>query len=145
MRGAAIAAWFCILATGVHAGPLDDRLTATDPCRDLPQISETESVTLESATISVLPETAEMSVIGRIACRSGEGALFQSDASVKIEAEVSLTLDGCTATRSDVRLSEFDGNVGSLVEAFAGALEQDLAEDVAKAAEEACQDLLEEG
>jgi hypothetical protein len=125
------------------AGPLDERLMEADPCRDLPQISETESVTLESARIDVLPETAEMVVAGRLACRSDSGAMLQSDASVRIEGRVTLMLEDCTATASTVRLSDFDGSIGPLVEAFAPQLESDLTEDVARAAERACRDLLD--
>jgi hypothetical protein len=125
------------------AGPFDERLMASDPCRDLPQINETESVTLESARIDVLPETAEMVVAGRLACRSGSGAMLQSDASVRIEGRVALALADCSATASTVRLSDFDGSIGPLVEAFAPQLEADLTEDVARAAERACRDLLD--
>ena len=129
-----------LTATAASAGRIDDKLTASDPCQDLPQINETEAVTLDRATLTVLPETAEMTVSGWIACRSGADAMLESSASVRVEAEVMLSIEDCTATRSEVELSEFEGNVGSLVEALAAALEQDLETDLARAVEDECRE-----
>ena len=127
-------------ATAASAGRLDDKLTASDPCQDLPQISETEAVTLERATLTILPETAEMTVAGRIACRSPQGAMLASSASTRVEAEVTLNIEDCTATRSEVELSDFEGNLGPLVEAFAAQFQQDLSSDLARAVEDECRD-----
>lgn len=127
-------------ATAASAGRLDDKLTASDPCQDLPQINETEAVTLERATLTVLPETAEMTVSGRIACRSGEGAMLESSASVRVEAVVALDIETCTATRSEVEISDFEGNLGPLVEVFAAELQDDLSSDLARAIEDECRE-----
>ena len=132
-----------LTATAASAGRIDDKLTASDPCQDLPQINETEAVTLERATLTVLPETAEMNISGRIACRSPADAMLESDASVHVEATVALRIADCTATRSEVDLSNFEGNVGGLVEAFAAALEEDLATDLAGAVEDECRENLD--
>ena len=131
-----------LLATAVPAlaGPIDERLSETQPCRDLPGISETETVALDRAQITVLPETATMTLTGRLACGSGEGAMFSGDASVSIRAEVEVALEGCTATASEVRLSDFGGSLGGVVEALAPSLESELAGDVAEAAEDLCRD-----
>ncbi len=139
-----LAAMLALLLAGfgsdAAASRLDDKLTASAPCKDLPQINETEAVTLERGTITILPETAELAVTGRISCRTQPDALLQSDASVRVQADVTLNIEDCTATRSEVRLSEFEGNLGSLVEAFAQALEEDLSSDLADAVEDECRD-----
>ncbi len=142
MKSLAIALTLTLAVSGSHAsaGRLEDKLTASAPCKDLPQINQTEAVSLERATVTILPETAELSVIGRISCRSPSDALFQSDASVRVQADVALNIADCTATRSDVRLSEFEGNVGGLVEAVSQALEEDLSADLADAVEDECRD-----
>ena len=140
MKAITIILTLIIAATSASAQRIDDKLTASDPCQDLPQINETEAVTLERATLTVLPETAEMTVSGRIACRSGADAMLESSASVRVEAAVSLRIEDCTATRSEVDLSEFEGNVGGLVEALAAALEEDLATDLARAVEDECRE-----
>jgi hypothetical protein len=143
MKRVALTLLLCAAPAVVGAGPLDERLTAAEPCRDLPQINETEAVTLERVRIDVLPETAEVSIAGTISCRSGAGAMLESDASVRVEAKVWLELQGCTATRTRVGLSDFAGSIGPLVEAFAPQLESDLTQDFARAAERACRDLLD--
>ena len=140
MKAIVIILTMALAATSASAGRIDEKLTASDPCQDLPQINETEAVTLERATLTVLPETAEMTVSGRIACRSGADAMLGSSASVHVEAEVSLRIEDCTATRSEVVLSEFEGNVGGLVEALAAALEEDLSTDLARAVEDECRE-----
>jgi hypothetical protein len=88
----------------------------------------------------VLPETAEMQLSGRIACRSGPEAMLQSSASVHVEAEVALDIEQCKATRSDVVLSDFQGNLGPLVEVFAAELQEDLSSDLARAVEGECRE-----
>ena len=140
MRLTAIVVSLALSATAASAARLEDKLTASEPCQNLPQINETEAVTLERATLTVLPETAEMTVSGRIACRSAAGAMLESSASVHVEAEVALNLETCTATRSEVLLSEFEGNLGPLVEAFAAQLESDLSSDLARSVEEECRE-----
>jgi hypothetical protein len=132
-----------LAAAAADAGPIDDRLTASDPCEDLPGLSETESVALDRATITLLPETGSLSLSGRIACRTPDDALLRGDASVRVEAEVTVALSGCTATASDVRLTDHSGSLAGVVEALAPELERMLAEDVAGAAEDACRDLLD--
>ncbi len=127
-------------ATTASAQRLNDKLTASDPCSDLPQINETEAVTLERARLIVLPETAEMTLSGRIACRSGEGAMLPSSASVHVEAVVAIDIETCTATRSEVELSEFDGNLGPLVEVFSAELQENLSSDLADAVEDECRE-----
>lgn len=140
MKAITIILTLLLVATSAAAGRLDDKLAASDPCQDLPQINETEAVTLERATLKVLPETAEVTVVGRIACRSGEGAMLESAASVRVKAEVLLNIENCKATRSEVALSDFEGNLGPLVEAFAARLEEDLSSDLARSVEDECRD-----
>ena len=140
MKLIAILTTLLLTATAASAQRIDEKLTASDPCQDLPQINETEAVTLERATVTVLPETANMTISGRIACRSPADAMLESDASVHVEATVALRIADCTATSSDVELTEFEGNIGGLVEAFSAALEEDLAADLASAAEDECRD-----
>lgn len=143
MRAVLTALPLIAIATAGSAGVIDDRLTAADPCRDLPQISQTDFVTLERAAITILPDTTEWRVAGRISCRSPEDALIPSDASVRVEATVMMEVDTCTVTQSDVALNEFGGSVGRLVEALAQVVEQEFAEDIAEAARSACLDLLD--
>ena len=138
-----LAALCLLLAAPAFAGRLDDRLAATEPCRELGPISETESVTLENATISILPETANLSIAGRIACRSGPNAILQSDASVRLEARAAVDLETCAATDAEVRLTDFGGSLGDLVAGLAEPLQQALLEDIAGAAEDACRDLFD--
>lgn len=140
----ALTALCLLVAAPAAAGRLDERLTATEPCRELGPITETESVTLERATISIMPETADLSLSGRISCRSGPDALLQSDASVRLEARAEVDLESCTTTAAEVRLSDFGGSLGDLVAAFADPLQQALVEDIAEAAEDACRDLFDE-
>lgn len=142
MRAAPCAIALIFVTSAASAGVIDDRLTAADPCSDLPQINQTESVTLERADITILPETTEWRLAGRIACRSPEDAMIPSDASVRVEAMVTLEVDSCTATAAEVKLNEFGGSVGRLVEALSQVVEQEFAQDVAEAAEAACMDLL---
>ena len=127
-------------ASAASAQRINEKLTASDPCQDLPQINETEAVTLERATLTVLPETAKMSVSGRIACRSSDDAMLDATASVRVEADVSLDIEECEATQSQVQLSDFQGSLGSVVEAFAATLEENLSSDLADAVEDECRE-----
>lgn len=131
------------LAGPALAGPLDERLAAAEPCRNLPQINVTESVTMERASITVLPETADLTMAGHIACRSAPGSLMAGDASARVEAQVRLDLATCEAVETDVTLSEFGGSLGPLVEALGPDLAAALEKEIGRQARRSCRDLLD--
>ena len=140
MKSIATILTLLLAATSASASRINEKLTASDPCQDLPQINETEAVTLGRATLTIVPETAEMTISGRIACRSGDEAMVETSASVRVEAEVAVRIEDCTTTRSEVELSDFEGNLGPLVETFSAQLEESLSSDLASAVEDECRE-----
>lgn len=126
---------------------IEKMIAAQNPCSELKTktalgitigIDKLDEVTLNTASASLDGNDVSLGFDGRLACRTSDAAVVKGNAATSVVAKAKLSLKDCAVDSLTVTLSEFGGTFGPILEAFAPALEQEIAAMATSRVIEAC-------
>lgn len=124
------------------ASPLDERIAATRPCAQVPQLDQTDFVRVDAAKMEIVGEVLAMSGAGALGCKTSDAAVLQADASTAVEITAAVALADCTTADVSAHLFDFGGSLGMVLELMAEELEVEIERAVTRELARICGALL---
>ena len=130
---------FAAIAGQAVAGPIDEALTAAEPCKVLPEFDTTESIRIERADLSLRREVFSLRAEGFIDCRTRGSGFSGGNLTARVTITGTVDSRTCEPTEVDISFANIGGSSGAIWATQKEATEENLSSVISAALKAECQ------